>query len=637
MKVRPDDASRKTVRIGGAGAFVGDSVLGPQQLVAVEGMQYLVFDYLAEMTLSSFAQTRKRDPNAGYAAEFVDVAMQEVLGDCVRRGIRVVSNAGGLNPRACAQAVERLASAKGLAVKVAWIDGDDCVGLVEPLRREGVRDFYTGAAMPDVLESANVYLGAFPIARALDLGADIVVTGRIVDSATTLGILIHAFGWGPGDLDRLAAGSLAGHLLECGAQVTGGIFTDWRDVPDWENIGYPYVDCSDDGGIVVCKPEGTGGLVSEASVSEQVLYEVGDPAHYVLPDVVCDFSGVTVQQLGPHRVAVRGARGAAPPPTHKLTASFLSGYRCITQLSVFGIDAIEKARRTGEALVARTRAMLLAKGMGDFDKLAVTVIGAEDGYGPHARPSAVREAIVRVAALHRNAQALELLSRESRSPGVSFAPGTTSGSSLTLNSRPAVEPLHGLFTCLVPKSLCAVPRVVMGMAVEEVPLPAAAAPQPTPAGSPSPVADRPDARPFDASGPQVQLPLILLAHGRSGDKGDTSTLSVIARDASYLPLLAHVLTPAAVKDYLAHLVKGSVQRYAVPGLHALNFHLDQSLDGGAPSSLRTDPMGKGLAQMLLGMPVPVPQAWLSTRPELQARRDDAVPTSPRAAAWTSSP
>jgi hypothetical protein len=592
----------RTVKIGGACAFIGDSILGPRQLASVEGMQYLVFDYLAEMTLSSFAQARKRDAALGYATDFVDVTLREILPQCMRRGIRLVANAGGLNPRGCAAAIESLAKELGCTPRVAFIEGDDSLPLLPALAEEGTLDFYAGTPMPAGIDSANVYLGALPIARALDLGADIVVTGRIVDSATTLGVLMHEFGWAADAYDRLAAGSLAGHLLECGAQATGGIFTDWADVPDWENIGYPYVECDADGSFVVAKPPGTGGCVTPATVSEQILYEVGDPSRYVLPDVVCDFTQVTAVAAGRDRVRVAGARGMAPPSTYKLSATWQQGWRCTTQVSVFGMDAVPKARRTGEALLARVRTLLHEKALGDFDKTLVSVLGAEDSYGPHATAGAPREAVARVAVTHARAEALDIFSREARAPGVSFAPGTTSGSALTLDGRAAVEPRFRLFSCLVAKHRLPAPRVVIDGVEETVEIPCDGQAVPAPDHAPS--AGRDDAAPALRPGARTAA-LISLAHGRSGDKGDTSNIAVIARRPEDVALLRRELTPERVRAHLAHLVKGSVTRYEVPGLHAFNFLLTEALDGGGPSSLRPDPMGKGMAQMLLGMPIAV--------------------------------
>lgn len=593
--------SQKTVLIGGASAFVGDSILGPTQLSQVPGMQYLVFDYLAEMTLSGFSQTRKSNPNLGYSTEFVDYVLPQIAPTCAAKGIRLVANAGGLNPASCAKAVGEQLAKLGLPLKVAYVLGDDCMHLVEYMRKSGARDFYTDEPVPEKVDSANAYLGAVPIAKALALGADIVVTGRIVDSAATLGILMHEFGWTEDEWDLLASGSLAGHVLECGAQATGGIFTDWERVPDWENIGYPYAVCRADGSFVLSKPSGTGGLVEPMTVNEQILYEVADPAHYVLPDVVCDFTQVTTTAVGPDQVLVTGARGSVAPATYKVSASYQAGYRCTAQVSVFGINAVAKARRTNEALLNRTRKMLQAGGFADFSRYAATVIGAEDGYGPHARPSECREAIARLVVTHDSPEALDIFSRESRAPGVSFAPGTTSGSALTLNARPSIEPMHRLFTGLIEKERFGNPRVVLAGIEHEVKLKTEGSP-------PHPYIQQQRLEPDSGElCPEVvDVCLLDIAHGRSGDKGNTSNVAILARDPADFEHLKRVLTANRVKAYLGHLVKGGVQRYEVPGLSALNFVMDQALDGGGPSSLRTDPMGKGMAQMLLEMKVPSP-------------------------------
>lgn len=591
----------RTVLIGGASAFVGDSILGPTQLVDVPGMQYLVFDYLAEMTLSGFSQTRKSDPRLGYSTEFVEYVFPRIAKVCADKHIRLVANAGGLNPAACAAAIEAQLTRLNLPMKVAHVMGDDCMHLVDELRASGTQDFYTKASVPEKVDSANAYLGAPAIAKALALGADIVVTGRIVDSAATLGILMHEFGWHANDWDLLASGSLVGHVLECGAQATGGIFTDWERVPNWENIGYPYAVCHADGSFVLCKPAHTGGLVEPMTVNEQILYEVADPAHYVLPDVVCDFTEVTTTSVGPNQVLVKGARGSLAPATYKMSASYQAGYRCTAQVSVFGVNATGKARRTTEALLNRTQRMIKEQGFADFSRYAATVVGAEDGYGPHAQPSQCREAIARLVVTHDSAEALDLFSRESRAPGVSFAPGTTSGSSLTLNARPPIEPMHRLFTCLVDKKQLKLPVVVMNGEQHEAALVTEGSP-------PHPyieTANQDNGEPETFKG-GVSVPLIALAHGRSGDKGDTSNVAILARDPAHFAHLKQVLTVSRVKAHLGHLVKGGISRYEAPGLHALNFVMDRALDGGGPSSLRTDPMGKGMAQMLLEMEVAQP-------------------------------
>ncbi|MES2972154.1 MAG: acyclic terpene utilization AtuA family protein [Pseudomonadota bacterium] len=606
MSTATPDRSAPPVRIGGACAFVGDSVLGPRQLADVPGMQYLVFDYLAEMTMSAFVQARRGNAALGYATDFVDVALRELLPRCAQRGIKLVANAGGLNPRACAQACEALLREMNCEMRVAFVEGDDCLGLLAGGSAGDVRDFYSGESMPAGIDSANAYLGALPIAKALDLGADIVITGRIVDSATTLGVLIHSFGWSATDYDLLAAGSLAGHLLECGPQATGGTHTDWRDVPGWENIGYPFIDFQADGSFAVGKPAGTGGLLNVATVSEQALYEVGDPANYLLPDVTCDFSAISITQAG-DRVLVSGARGHAPGPDYKVSATWQDGYRCVAQVAVFGIDALAKARRTGEALLNRVRAMLLHEGLPDFEKTAVSVIGAEDGYGPRAHRHMLREAIARVAVTHTMSKALDIFSRESRAAGVSWAPGTTAGSALTLNSRPPVEPRYRLFACLLPKAMLQAPTVVMEGRSATVDVPVAAEVSGKRALAPPQAATA--TSPLPSGGPLVEVPLIRVAYARCGDKGNNSNIAVFAREPRFLPYIEASLQDSDVQAWFAHLIHGRVEHYRIPTLNAVNFMLYEALDGGGPTSLRTDPLGKGMAQMILEMPVRVPAGW----------------------------
>jgi hypothetical protein len=601
----------KVVKIGGACAFIGDSVLGPRQLVDVEGMHYIVFDYLAEMTLSSFAMAKEKDPKQGYASEFVQVVLREILPRCAERGIKLVANAGGLNPRACADAINALQREYGSSMKVAFVEGDDCLTMMPDLCRKGVLDFYTQTPMPEQVASANAYLGALPIARALAMGADIVITGRIVDSATTLGILMHEFGWSSEDFHLLSAGSLAGHILECGAQATGGTHTDWDKVPNWENIGYPVVEFRANGDFIVTKPPGTGGLVGVATVSEQTLYEVGDPAFYTLPDVVCDFSAVTITARGDDRVFVTGARGRPPTDTYKVSATYQDGYRCVAQISVLGIDAVKKARRMGEVLIARVRSFLDEKGYGDFEKIAATVIGAEDPYGPHATKHVLREAVTRVAAVHQRSEALDILSRESRCAGVAWAPGATSGSAMTLNSRPAVEPRYRLFSCLVPKKRFPPPKVFLGELSCEVVIPSGSAEALPPVrSSTSPNAER-------LAADWLTVPLIAVAYARSGDKGDHSNVAVFAREPRFLPYIEQAITEDSLKAYLGHLVKGEVRKYNAQGLCAINFMLHHALDGGGPTSLRADPLGKAMAQMVLEMPVQLPA---EVAPEIRTAR-----------------
>ncbi|GER19822.1 acyclic terpene utilization AtuA family protein [Variovorax boronicumulans] len=596
--------NNRVVRIGGASGFWGDSSVGAPQLVASGQIDYLVFDYLAELTMSILASARLKKPELGYATDFVAVAMKAVLKDVVKQGIRVVSNAGGVNPQGCADALAALAAEQGITLKIAVVSGDDVSPLLPELRasQPPVRELQSGAPLPERVLSANAYLGARPVQAALDAGAQVVITGRCVDSAVTLGVLMHEFQWQPGDHDLLAAGSLAGHIIECGCQATGGLHTDWDTVPDWPNIGYPIVECSADGSFVVTKPAGTGGKLTPAVVGEQMLYEIGDPAAYLLPDVVADFTQVRIEQAGEHRVRVHGARGRAPTGSYKVCATYVDGFKTAAQLTIVGFDAVAKARRTGEAILARTGALFAQQGIGPYSGTQLEVLGAESCYGPHAQTQAqqIREAVLRLAVTHPRKDALELFAREVAPAGTSWAPGTTGAG----GGRASVSPSIRQYAFLLDKARVSPQVRVDGQAVD---VPA------THATSDDPPAVRtndelPLATPGDDA---IDVPLIRLAWARSGDKGDTSNIGVIARHPELLPLLRAQLTEARVAAWLAHLVQGRVTRHEVPGIHAFNFVCEQALGGGGMASLRNDPLGKGMGQILLALPVRASPALLA--------------------------
>ncbi len=590
-------SSRTCVRIGGASGFWGDSMLGATQLVQSGLIDYLVFDYLAETTMAIMAAVRTKKPEMGYATDFVDMAMKAVLPEVMQRGIKVVANAGGMNPQGCADALQALAHSMGLSPKIAVVLGDDISAQLPALREAGTRDLYRGEPLPAKVLSANAYLGAVPVARALAEGADIVITGRGVDSAVTLGPLMHEFGWGPHDHDRLAGGSLAGHIIECGCQATGGLHTDWQDVPDWANIGYPIIDCYADGSFELHKAPGTGGKILRAAAAEQLLYEIGDPGAYALPDVCCDFRQVQITQLSAERVRVSGALGRAPSAQYKVSATAMDGFRCTGTLLIVGIDAAAKARRTGEAILARTRSLLQQAGLPDYPRATVELLGAETVYGPHARAGGAREVMVRVIVSHPQKQALEMFAKEISPAGTSWSPGTTGPG----GGRPTPSPHIKPFSFLVDKTQVAV-TVQMGEQVWPIAPATSADPE-------VPAPDLPEPATWVETGePETEVPLIRLAWARSGDKGDISNIGLVARRAEWLPLLWARVTPATVKAYFAHLVHGRVERFHLPGIDAMNLVMHEALDGGGPASSRNDPLGKGMGQILLDMPVRVPHS-----------------------------
>jgi hypothetical protein len=342
-------ARKDKVLVANGQGFWGDSLLGPIRLVREGPLDYLTLDYLAEVTMSILQKQRSRDPRTGYATDFVRM-IERVAPELVKKQIKVVANAGGVNPLACKDATIAVLQKLGFrGVKVAVVEGDDIFPRLDELMGAGeeLRNMDTGAPLSTVrdrVSSANVYLGAFPVALALDRGAQIVITGRGTDPGLVLGPLIHEFGWKPGDFDLLAAGTIAGHIVECGAQCTGGNYCDWRAVENMALVGYPIVEASPDGTFVITKHAGTGGMVTPRTLLHQLVYEMGDPHKYIGPDGCADFTSPRIEDLGRDRVRVSGAKGSPPTDTYKVSISYSDGWKALGQLTISGPDALAKAR-----------------------------------------------------------------------------------------------------------------------------------------------------------------------------------------------------------------------------------------------------------------------------------------------------
>src|SRR5699024_9978397 len=347
------NAVKKSIRIASGQGFWGDLPNAPIKQVRRGPIDYLVMDYLAEVTMSIMQKQKLRNENYGYARDFVDV-VSEVLPDIANKGIKIISNAGGVNPLACKDQILKAVDELGIdGIKVAVVDGDDILTDIDALTASGhsLSNMETGepvSAVKDQLLSANVYFGSRPIVEALELGADIVITGRVTDTGLTLAPMIREFGWSFDDYDKMSAGTIAGHLIECGAQVSGGNFTDWEKVDDFVDIGFPIIEAKADGNFYVTKHEGTGGLVSEQTVKEQLLYEIGDPKEYITPDCIADFTSVQLEGDGPDRVHVFGITGKPATPTYKISASYNDGYKLSSTLVYSWPRALAKAQKAGE-------------------------------------------------------------------------------------------------------------------------------------------------------------------------------------------------------------------------------------------------------------------------------------------------
>jgi hypothetical protein len=591
--------TEKIVRIGGAsGAFV-DSAIAVPQLLTVPGIDYLIFDYLAEGSMGVFGRMQNANPASGYLPDFVDVHVGPYLKDIKSKGVKIVANAGGINPKGLADALHKRAAEQGLSFSIAVVDGDDLRPRIDELRARGITEMFTGAPFPEKILTINAYFGGFPIADALARGADIVITGRVVDSALILGPLIHEFGWKPEDYDLLSAGTVAGHLLECGAQVSGGTFTDWADVPDWAHTGYPVGECRADGSCVITKPEGTGGLVSVGTVAEQLMYEVSDPQAYFVPDVVVDFTTVTLKQEGPNRVRVSNAKGYAPTSTYKVSVTYDDGWRSVALTPIIGVDAVKRAERQSAAILERTREMLRDRNLADWRLSHSEILGNEAGYGARANDHRnSREVIMKLVVEHDDKRAADLFWREQNSAIMNMSVGTSIG----FGGMPM--PITQHFSFLIDKTELEATVTVDGEARRS--------PVPTNGGYRPEKTARPPVPPAPEGAVTATVPLVSLAWARSGEKGDLFNVAVIARQPDYLGYIRQALTPAAIADWYKHFLPtdrpASIDLYEVPGIHALNYVVNDSMAGGLNKSPRLDPGAKGMAQQLLEFPVPVPAA-----------------------------
>jgi hypothetical protein len=449
--------STRPIIIGNAQGFWGDSVDAPARLVSQQpDLDYLTLDYLAEVSMSILASQRERDPSAGYARDFVEVVRSLIPFWQKGSKVRVISNAGGLNPHGCAKACAEVLRKAGIySKKIGVVTGDDVLPILKSAKTNGATrsklfaNLETGEPVSKILGSlvtATAYLGAQPVAEALGAGADIVITGRVADPSLTVGPGVAEFGWDWNDYDRIAGATIAGHLIECGAQVTGGISTDWLEIPDPSNIGFPIVEVSSDGSCLVTKPKGTGGVINERTVKEQLLYEIGDPDNYLSPDVTVSFLSLQVREEKKNRVRVSGAQGRPPTSSYKVSASYRDGFWAQGLLTIFGRNAVAKARRSGRVILERVR-----EAGYDLQRSSVECVGADacmPGLLDKAIEAELLETVLRVSVADPRREAVGRFTKEI-SPLICGGPQGVTGYAA---GRPRVHEVFGYWPCLIDKN-----------------------------------------------------------------------------------------------------------------------------------------------------------------------------------------
>ena len=570
------DTTRRPIRIANCSGFYGDRLSAAQEMVEGGPIDVLTGDYLAELTMTILLKDRMKDPQAGYAKTFLTQA-EQVLGTCADRGIKIVVNAGGLNPAGLAEKVAALAGSLGLSLSVAHLTGDDLSQAVGRLKESGhlFANLDTGAPLTEQTLTAHAYLGSWGIAEALRRGADVVITGRTTDAALTAGPAAWWHGWTPEDLDALAGTTAAGHVIECGAQATGGNYAFFTEVPGLEHPGFPIAEVAADGSAVITKHPGTGGMVSVGTVTAQLLYEVGGP-RYLSPDVTTRLDSLRLEQVGPDRVAISGARGEMPPTSHKVSATLFGGFRNAMTFVLTGLEVDAKAD-----LVQRTVETRLHERGAVPETMQWSLVRAT-----HEDPQSNAEAVSYLRVAVRDPDQ-STVGKSFSQVCVELALASYPGFTMTDVPGPG-SPVVRYWPTLVPTSEVSQAVVLMDGTVVEVPVPSGEAER-APVPQPALPAEPPTAA-------AVRVPLGQAFGARSGDKGGSANLGVWARSEDGYAWLAHHLTAERLRELLPEVAPLRIERYLLPNLSAVNFVIHGLLDEGVATSTRLDPQAKGLGE-----------------------------------------
>ena len=590
------------IRIGNAGGFWGDDLSALRRQLEGGPLDYISSDYLAEITMSILRKQQLKDERLGYVTDFVGQVV-DAAPLIKEKGVRVISNAGGINPLGCAREIVKGLKGTGNELKIAIVEGDNLYHNLDQLYPEkaNFKDMEDGQSfdrIKDTVQSANAYLGVSPIIRALEEGVDVIIAGRVTDTSISIAPMIYEFGWELYDWDKLASGLIAGHMMECGAQSTGGNYTDWEKVPKWTNFGYPVTEVFPDSSFIMTKHPGTGGLINADTVREQLVYEMGDPKNYLSPDVIADFSSIQIEDLGEDRVRVYGVKGRPSTPFLKVSMAFEDGYKAKGSVIISGGKALEKAEVFDKIFWDRLNL--------NFEKKNTEYVGFNSTHLHLAEGSEPSEVLLQFSVYDKDREKIRIFSENIAPVILSGPPGVA-----VTGGRPRPHSVMTYWPTLVPKTeVTAVVKLLDtdGEVSESWEIPSLTGYEQETSVIKSEKQECTEAGQYSAPDlsdtKRVKFSEICLA--RSGDKGDMVNIGVVARSAKIYEFLKEHLTAAYVKDLFEGLCKGPVTRYELDNIESLNFLLDHSLDGGGTKSLMIDAQGKTFAPALLNQQIDVP-------------------------------
>ena len=596
---------KKKIRIGNAGGYWGDDLSALKRQLTGGPLDYITMDFLAEITMSILQRQKQKNPELGYAGDFLD-QIRECLPLIVKKKVKVISSAGGINPVGLGQKIIEIAKEQRIKIKVGVVHGENIMDEIDQLMAKGEKftNIDTGESFPkirDNVTSANVYLGAEPVVKALRQGCQIIVTGRVTDTGITLAPMIYEFGWKADDWDKIAAGIVAGHIIECGTQSSGGNITDWTDVKTYDNIGYPIIEMESSGEFIVTKHEKTGGLVSEKTVKEQLVYEMGDPSNYITPDGIARFDSIELKDEGRNRVRISGIKGEPLTDMFKISMSYNDGWKASGGILISGPDTYKKAKVAAAAFWKRLDLK--------YEQTRTDLIGSGSIWPKSIGSPETNEIILQFGVRDQDRDKVTEFGKLLSSLILSGPSGMA-----VISGRPRPSQVVAYWPALMKRenASCQVltldtegNRQTFGISFDS---------KRRYSNTIAAKKRKPRVNPKKASGKLKAGILQDLCYARSGDKGDTCNIGTLARSPQIYDWLVGYLTAAKVKSFFKGITLGKVVRFELDNLEGLNFLLEESLGGGGTRSLMVDPQGKTLAQALLQMPIKAPASlWTKAR------------------------